>query len=242
MQEFENASADGGPDPSTFLDLGAVTVKLPNNYLVDVKVQSQPHTPVATPIDLASKSVLEGMEMIRREFHMRTPKGANHGANNTIDKGTIEACLGNSAEQWSDILIHYYCQYGSARGCYTGTIRGKAQLISINKNMDTPAKIAALQKIRLETWNECEADTTDADWKWLVDNQGQVFQYIMNSQTFAFNDEQQQDVINKFYRINDANDKSKCNLKRPGRAIDPTGGTHCQSKKIYNPPMTSIGR
>jgi hypothetical protein len=235
--------ADGGPDPSTFQDLGTVTVTPPNNYLVDLKVQNQPHTPAATPIDLASKSVLEGMEMIRKEFHVRIPKGATRGSNNTIDSGTIEACLGNTAEHWSDMMIHYYCQYGQARSCYTNTIRGKAQAIQANTTMDTPAKIAALQKIRLETWTQCEATaSSDAEWKWLVDNQGQVFQYIMNSQTFAFSDEQQQAVINKFYRINDANDKSECNLKRPRRAIDPTDGTHCQSKKIYNPPMTSVGR
>jgi hypothetical protein len=235
--------ADGGPDASTFQDLGTVTVTPPNNYLVDLKVQNQPHTPAAPPIDLASKSILEGMEMIRKEFHVRIPKGAQRGSSNTIDSGTIEACLGNTAEHWSDLMIHYYCQYGQARSCYTNTIRGKAKGIQANTTMDTPAKIAALQKIRLETWTECEATAaSDQEWKWLVDNQGQVFQYVMNSQTFAFSDEQQQAVINKFYRINDPNDKSECTLKRPRRAIDPIDGTHCQSKKIYVPPMTSVGR
>jgi hypothetical protein len=235
--------ADGGPAASTFQDLGTVTVTPPNNYLVDLKVVNQPHTPVATPIDLASKSVLEGMEKVRLQFHVRIPKGATRGSTNTIDSGTIEACLGNTAEHWSDMMIHYYCQYGQARSCYTNTIRGKAQGIQANTTMDTPTKIAALQKIRLETWTECEATAaTDEEWKWLVDNQAQVFQYVMNSQTFAFSDEQQQAVINKFYRINDPSDKGECALKRPRRAIDPTDGTHCMSKKIYSPAMTSVGR
>ena len=235
--------SDGGADPSTFQDLGTVTVTPPNNYLVDLKVVNQPHTPAATPIDLASKSILEGMEMIRKEFHVRIPKGATRGPNNNIDSGTIEACLGNTAEHWSDLMIHYYCQYGQARSCYTNTIRGKAQAIQANTTMDTPAKIAALQTIRLETWKECEATAAnDAEWQWLVTNQAPTFQYVMNSQTFAYDDAQQQAVINKFYRINDATDKGECNQKRPRRAIDPSDGTHCQPKKIYNPPLTSVGR
>jgi len=97
------------------------------------------------------------MEMIRQKFHFRIPKGATRGPTNTIDAGTIEACLGITAEHWSDLMIHYYCQYGQARACYTNTIRGKAQAIQVNNTMDTPAKIAALQTIRLETWSACES-------------------------------------------------------------------------------------
>jgi len=235
--------SDGGPDASTFNDLGSVTITPPNNYLVDLNVGSQPHNPVAVPLDLASKSLLEGFEKIRLEYHVRIPKGATRGANNRIDRGTIEACLGNTAEHWSDIMIHYYCQYGQARSCYTGTIRSKAMAIQADGSLDTPAKIAALQTIRLETWSECAATaTSDGEWKWIVDNQAEVFQYIMNSQTFAFNDDQQQAVINKFYRIDDPSDKDECISKRPRRAIDPTNGTHCLPRKIYNPAMTSVGR
>jgi hypothetical protein len=235
--------ADGGPDPSSFKDNGTVTTTPPNVYTADMNVTTQPHTPAVPPQDLASKSVLEGMEMVRKEFHVRLPKGTQRGLRNNIDAGTIEACLGNTAEHWSDIMIHYYCQYGQARSCYTNTIRGKAQSIGNDQSLDTAAKIKKLSTIRLETWNECSSTApNDDEWDWLVKNQGDVFQYIMNSQTFAFDDAQQQAVINKFYRINNPADKTECIEKRPRRAIDPKDGTHCLSGKQYNPPMKAAGR
>ena len=77
---------------------------------------------------------------------------------------------------------------------------------------------------------------------WIVDNQGDVFQYVMNSQTYAFDNEQQQRVLNSFYRVNDPKDKKECLEKRPRRNIDPSDGTHCLTSKITNTPMQAAGR
>ena len=248
LDAVELSIKDGGPDASNFKDLEQVTITPANNYLVDLNVPAGVvYTPVKTPIDLASASVLAGMEKIRNAQHVRIPKGVTRTKKNSVDANTISACLGNEATHWSDLIIHYYCQYGQARSCYTNTIRGKAQGIGGDATLDQAAKIQKLQTIRLETFAECAATVaTNPDWAWIMDSQqggqAEVFQYVMNSQTFAFSMEQQQDLINKFYRINDPTDKGECNLKRPRRAIDPGDGTHCLATKIFSTPMTAVGR
>ena len=248
LDAVEITIKDGGPDPADFKDLEAITITPPNNYLVDLNVpQGSVYTPTKTPIDLASASVLAGMEKIRNYHHVRIPKGVTRGNKNNVDANTISACLGNEATHWSDLIIHYYCQYGQARSCYTNTIRGKAQSIGGDATLDQAAKIQKLQTIRIETFAECAATVgTNKDWAWIMDpqlgNQAEVFQYVMNSQTFAFDMAQQQALINKFYRINDPTDKNECNLKRPRRAIDPGDGTHCLPTKIFATAMTAVGR
>jgi hypothetical protein len=248
LDAVELTIRDGGPDASTFQDLNQVTITPPNNYLVDLNVPAGVvYTPQVKPVDLASASVLAAMERIRTAQHVRIPKGTQRTKNNRVDANTISACLGNEATHWSDLIIHYYCQLGQARSCYTNTIRGKAQSIGGDQSLDQAAKIQKLQTIRTETFAECAATVaTNPHWAWLMDkqqgDQAEVFQYVMNSQTFAFDMEQQQALINKFYRINDPKDKTECNLKRPRRAIDPGDGTHCLATKIFATPMTAVGR
>jgi hypothetical protein len=248
LDAVELTIKDGGPDPSTFKDIEQVTITPPNNYLVDLNVpQGSVYTPVKKPIDLASASVLAGMEKIRNFHHVRIPKGVTRTNKNNVDANTISACLGNEAPHWSDLIIHYYCQYGQARSCYTNTIRSKAQAIGGDSSLDQAAKIQKLQTIRTESFAECAATVaTNKDWAWIMDkqlgDQAEVFQYVMNSQTFAFDMEQQQALINKFYRIDDPTDKNECNLKRPRRAIDPGDGTHCLPTKIFATAMTAVGR
>ena len=56
--------------------------------------------------------------------------------------------------------------------------------------------------------------------------QEKVFRYLLEAPSFAFNDEQQQQVINAFWRVKDPSDPDEC-AKRPARQIDPQDGTHC---------------
>lgn len=239
---------EGGPDFSKFNDNGQdPKIPAPHNYLVDTKMvaDSSKWIIAATPVSLASKTVLDGMELIRFNFHKRLPKLPKRTAPNPyVDPNTISACLGNEAPHWSDIIIHYYCQYGEARSCYTDTVRKKAQTLGPQVgNPPNPAIVAALQKIREESYTECAATVaTNKEWDWLVKNQATTFQYVMNSQTFAFDMEQQQAVINKFYRINDPTSPAECNEKRPRRAIDPADGTHCLAKKVFSQPMQAAMR
>ena len=210
---------DGGEPLSAFTDMGAVTVTPPANYTDDQDPKIKPF-PKVTPVKMAMKSVLSAMEQVRNVFHQRVPKGIKRGPSNAIDPNTILACLGNPAEHWSDIMIHYYCQHGQARACYTNTVRAGAS--------------------RKDAFDQCK---TDAAFKWVADNQGDVFRYLMMSQTFAFDVEQQQRVINAFYRINKPEDKQECLKKRPRRAIDPSDGTHCLASKVYpSTPLRSVGR
>ena len=114
---------------------------------------------------------------------------------------------------------------GQARACYTGSIRGG--------------------KSRTESYDGC---LTDPSFKWVAENQGDMFRYIMFSQVNAFDMEQQQTVINAFYgdmkpaslgefNPSDAND---CNTFRFRRAQDPWDGTHCVATKVIS--LFGVGR
>jgi hypothetical protein len=56
--------------------------------------------------------------------------------------------------------------------------------------------------------------------------QERVFRYLMEAPTFAFNDAEQQETINLFWRVSAAGDPKSC-ANRPTRQIDPKDGTHC---------------
>ena len=83
---------------------------------------------------------------------------------------------------------------------------------------------------------------TDTHFKWIDDNQADIFKYIMFSQVYAFNLEQQQAVINSFYGVQDPYDYNECRQKRPVRAIDLSDGSHCLWLKAYNQTPRDIGR
>ena len=87
---------------------------------------------------------------------------------------------------------------------------------------------------------------------WVTDPSGNkvnVFNYIMLSQTYAFNWEQQQAVLNAFYGDMkkdgtpfDAQNKEDCNSFRPRRYLELGGGTHCRIDKVFKEPLASLGR
>lgn len=165
------------------------------------KVVVPPPSGSDNPLDKAA--VLAAMEQTRTTFNM--------------PKGTVDACLANNVPDWSDIVVHYYCQHGQARSCFTGKARGfKAQGLSGKESYE-------------KAYEDCK---TDADFAWIVKNQPDVFRYLMFSVydgggVKTFKQEDQDWVINKFYLVNDPNDINECNKRYPRNNERRPLGSHC---------------
>jgi hypothetical protein len=78
---------------------------------------------------LPRTTMIAYMEEVRNDFHMATRSRIKKTELNSVDRSTIEACLGNTAPHWSDITLHYYCLHGYLRSCYTEGIRSTAGLM-----------------------------------------------------------------------------------------------------------------
>ena len=73
----------------------------------------------------------------------------------------------------------------------------------------------------------------------------------MDAPTFALDPQEQQDIINAFWRVKNPNDPAEC-AKRPLRVIDPQDGTHCLvpksaakagvAGKVQNPELWPANR
>jgi hypothetical protein len=225
---------EGGEDPKNIVDpAGAsVTTTPPENYQDDDGVTGKPYP--AGRLRLAMQDVLAAMEQTRATFHRALPSDVTPTARNTVEEDDVAMCLGNTAEHWSDITIHYYCQHGDLRYCYTDGVRSRSQAIADDASLSPDAKKAALAGVRRATFTDCASRAKPGDeWEWLLAHQGSVFQYVMFSQTYAFDMADQQRVINRFYRIEHPEDRDECLAKRPRRAIDPTDGTHCLVDKTF---------
>ena len=89
-------------------------------------------------------------------------------------------------------------------------------------------------------------DSYRAAFAWLnaATERAELFRYMMDAPTFGLNNDDQQAVINAFWRVKNPADKDECIAKRPRRAIDPVDGTHCLADKVYSPEMapTKEGR
>ncbi len=152
---------------SSFTDGAPMALPPPNVYTVDTQGSLTPatFTPASPTKPFAARTLLESMEKIRNTFHVATERGVTQTEANYVDEGSIVACLGNVAEHWSDLMIHYYCQYGRARSCYTGTLRSQIDDIKNDQNLTDPQKLAKLQTIRENAFNTCAA-TASKDKEW----------------------------------------------------------------------------
>jgi formylglycine-generating enzyme required for sulfatase activity len=145
-------------------------------------------------------------------------------------KDRVESCLANDVPRWSDLTIHYYCQHGLVRKCFTTQATSSASQFS-----DPEDHYRA-------TFKHCENQAaTDKEWQWLTSDADRVsvFKFVMftngrsafNKTAEAFNQDDQDRVINKFYKVSDPKDKTECH-KRPPRnknqEPDPTD-EHCGS-------------
>lgn len=186
----------------------------PSNPYADYRRQAP-----AANLSLPGKAILKAMNASADKFGSR-PKGHPR-----YSQKTFKAFIGcmvtkHNPNHWSDITIHYYCQMGLPRKCYTNALAGKS----------TPrrAKFA-----RPRAYAGCATGRLRdaAAFKWVTSTQPLIFQYVMFGQTHAFNHEQEQAIINAFYGVNDPTNPDECKKKRPVRTEDPRDGTHCLVNK-----------
>jgi hypothetical protein len=199
----------------------------------DLKSQNTISAPPTSPGSrLAMLETLEAMDQIRNTwglvYDLKQPKNGLT-VKSTDDDGKVaierpETCLSNNiAAVWSDITMHYYCQLMyRARSCFSAKITGAAREDIANASPEK--KLSPPQ-----AYDDCKDEKY---FGWIHKNQERVFKYLMFTKADAFDSEDQQKVINAFYRINDPKNKDECSRKRPRRYIDPIDGTHCLPTKV----------
>jgi hypothetical protein len=189
-----------------------------------------------------------------------------------VDRGTISACLGNTAEHWSDLILHFYCQFGQMRGCYTNYLRAKAPTLA--QITDPAQRVAAANMLRMEGFETCivsgdqlgniDAKTAqntgkigEYEWRWVKNRRfkypdpvngpneasmAAVFQYVMASPTFRYFMDHEQDVINAFYRVDNPSDQTSCSTLRLPRGVENTQANYCVPSKKHNSLLAPAAR
>lgn len=183
----------------------------------------------AANMSLPGAAVLEAMNNSADTFGSRPPGHPNF---NEEGLKALIGCLTTTfyPDHWSDITVHYYCQMAAPRRCFTNALAGNS---------------TGGQRLgRTEAYAGCaEGRLTDAgDFRFVVETQPEIFQYIMFAQTHAFDHEQEQAIINAFYGVQDPTDRTECQNKRPRRTEDPTDGTHCLVDKEMNRKLSGRSR
>lgn len=191
-----------------------------------VEPATDPVAPAANR-DLPGLKILKAMSASADQYGSRGPGQPKH-----TDEGhqRMLNCLttGYLHTHWSDLALHYYCQIGEPRRCYTLAVAG------------TPGSAPLSRKQAYEGCAKGQLPHSKA-FAWVAKNQPMVFQYVMYGQTAAFNHEQEQAIINAFYGVTEPSNPSDCN-KRPRRAEDPIDGTHCLATKTMSPALAGKGR
>jgi hypothetical protein len=188
---------------------------------------------VANSKVLPAKEILIAMEEVRNTWQVMVARSAAPNRNaeaNHIDIGTVGGCLRNTAEHWSDLTLHYYCQFGELRECYTNEIRAAADEVDQYSKSIPPADLPGhmqeifqkLAVIRSNAFDTCKMKALQAaeaaggveklalgsaeyQWNWLIDqahpNRARIFRFVMEAPTFAFDYRMQQNILNAFYRV-----------------------------------------
>jgi hypothetical protein len=175
-------------------------------------------------------TILAAMNASADRFRSRRPGQRGHTPTGFQQE---TSCLLSpfSTTHWADLMYHYYCQLSLAtRLCYSRALVGLSALIGWTYS-------------RVDAYRGCAEGTLPRaeSFAWVVRNQPIAFQYVMHSQTNAFNHEQEQAVINAFYGIRNPADRRECRAKRPLRLEDPTDGTHCLVNKTMRAPLVGQG-
>ncbi|MCP5083159.1 MAG: peptidoglycan-binding protein [Alphaproteobacteria bacterium] len=193
-------------------------LKDPRNDPSNAYADYRPKAPAAN-LPLPGQAILKAMNASADKFGSR-PKGHPR-----YSKRTLKAFIGcmvtkHNPNHWSDITIHYYCQMGLPRKCFTNALAGKP----------TPRRV---KFARPRAYKGCANGRLRdaAPFKWVTATQPLIFQYVMFGQTHAFNHEQEQAIINNFYGVSDPANRDECKKKRPIRTEDPRDGTHCLVNK-----------
>ena len=96
-----------------------------------------------------------------------------------------------------------------------------------------------------------ESVNKEFGWVNKKDDRKAAFRYLMMASLYAFDEKDQADVINAFWRVKNPADTNECISKRPTRTNDPTDGTHClpvgtgaagTGTKKMNPELEPAGR
>ncbi|MEZ4742246.1 MAG: hypothetical protein R3B45_07350 [Bdellovibrionota bacterium] len=216
---------------------------------------------LSTRVDRPLKAglIYAAMDQIRNTFHIRADEGAPSIENRPlafVDPSMIEGCLSNNANHWSDLTLHFYCQLGYARICYTEYIRHQAGEIA--KLTDPKEQAAALKSLRVDAFESCMDELKEdkkkfytQEWEWIRDAKvnyegkeyqfASIFEYIMTSSTFMFNLADEQKVLNAFYRADST--LKDCESLRPRRFIDSkVENMHCQLSKSHEIKLEPKGR
>jgi len=202
------------------IDTLARTINDPQNPYADYRANAP-----AGNLDLPGTAILAAMNENRRVFETGLWDR---------NRSYLIGCLvtGYSPTHWSDIMLHYYCGMNEPRYCYTYAT-----------SQDGLSRVEAVAGCSGKQVSRFSQDRHVPTFKHVVDTQFLVFQYLMLSQTNAFNDDQQQAIINEYYGVKDPTDKDECEDKRPRRKEDPLGkGEHCLAGKTMRTPLEGRGR
>ncbi len=187
-----------------------------------------PNAPAAG-LSLPGVAILAAMNKSADIFGSRLPGGAGSTAQGY--KYMRECLKTNYAPtNWSDIMIHYYCQMSQPRACYTYALSGKSTPPGVKYPRPQAYRGCAEGKLK-------EA----AAFAFVTKTQPEIFQYVMFSQTHGFDHEQEQAIINAFYGVTNPSDKRECAAKRPRRTEDPSDGTHCLVDKAMSIRLVGKG-
>ncbi len=170
----------------------------------------RPDAPAAN-LDLPGVAILAAMNNSADTYGSRPPGQPKHTAQGY---NNMTGCLttGFAPTFWSDITLHYYCQMGKPRACYTHALSG--QITPAGKKYPRPEAYQSCATGKLPP----ESD----DFSFVPKTQPQIFQYVMFGQTNAFNHEQEQAIINAFYGVKNPADPTEC----PAKAATPHGRSH----------------
>jgi|GEM_PF-6227827 len=272
------------PKRSVSAGPGAPAVEFPDVFFAPLRYWNEVLIPAGrTPKPLAAATVLKALRDIRETYWLLTPTKDERSKANGLDRvakyrhvveiaGRESGCLSNAALHWSDLQMHYYCALpGVIRACYRSMA---PSMLTIPSADGTFPPIAENRRVALRRCldavpgplvdalvkqGELFQDELKAfyasQWVPVGQDKVNVFDAIMFAQTYAFDLEQEQAVINAFYAdflpdvmagksVDLSQDADACEKARPRRASekDLAPGGHCRANKVLTQPLVSVGR
>ena len=176
------------------------------------------------PLPLAAKTVLAALRDIRDRYWLFTPQKDERDKFDTLavdEQNRIVAkpgsqengCLDNAAQHWSDLQLHYFCALPRVvRACYrtlAPTLMQSNPSITVQANRAKALDVCLNPKpgdegenVRRVGYGFTKELNEFYTTQWVKDSSGNkvnLFDYIMFAQTYAFDPEQEQAVLNTFY-------------------------------------------
>lgn len=223
------------------VDLKASATPFPQAFIGapqngSVQIPDRSTTSMTLAIDLVTFEMKDAFDYF--DANDKNFRGGSHPfpSDAIVSAGVQTGCFGNatSISTWSDIVFHYYCQFGQLRGCFTGKVSGGPKTYDHYK----------------KGYDECLAG--DSDFKRYFegnvpgvdyDQRRAVFQHVMFSVyaaggTGVFDRKDQDKAINARYQSSAGNCSPRPHLPRP--SSDPLfrpNGQHCeeQNSVVVNP-------